>query len=435
VERNCTNGSELPVDWFAELLRLLGGHVHRTHGGYTAQCPAHPDASPSLSLGTGREGQLLAKCFSGCRITAVLEAVNCSTTHLVMVSPLTAAQHAATVTPAPVFPPVKATPGGAGGRLDLTAWTVHAEHPYGDKWVLARLRHNVTGEKTQRWLTRAGDRWVPGRLDVPAGGLPAYRAQEVTAAAGPVLVVESESSADTAWTMGLPATTWPGGAQDARNYRDALRAVTWGRDVIVCPDNDPPGRRAVVTLRKALTGYAASIRTVDPRDVLTDCPEHADARDVLEVFGPAPFLTGHPPTTIHAHEPATTTDAAQLRCDVCGAEGARRHLNATTCRDHAPTHTNPAATAPTPAPAPVTDAACEACGRVPMSGHLNTDLECGTCADACACGHTTSAHPDTGARACVACDCPAYTQTHLGTPSTYTRALLEHRGITGRNTA
>jgi hypothetical protein len=40
-----------------------------------AQCPAHDDWNPSLSI-TGIEGQVLAYCHAGCPIEAVLDALN-----------------------------------------------------------------------------------------------------------------------------------------------------------------------------------------------------------------------------------------------------------------------------------------------------------------------------------------------------------------------
>ena len=43
----------------------------RTRGGWLACCPAHDDASPSLSIGEGDAGQLLLHCFAGCRFEEI----------------------------------------------------------------------------------------------------------------------------------------------------------------------------------------------------------------------------------------------------------------------------------------------------------------------------------------------------------------------------
>lgn len=44
-------------------------------GGFLAQCPAHDDRHPSLSIDVGDSGTLLLKCFSGCPQEAVIDAL------------------------------------------------------------------------------------------------------------------------------------------------------------------------------------------------------------------------------------------------------------------------------------------------------------------------------------------------------------------------
>src|SRR5262249_32479175 len=48
----------------AELTHLLGGRWHGWYG--MAKCPAHDDRNPSLSIGEGKDGQVLVNCFAGC---------------------------------------------------------------------------------------------------------------------------------------------------------------------------------------------------------------------------------------------------------------------------------------------------------------------------------------------------------------------------------
>ena len=43
--------------------------------GYTAKCPAHKDRSASLSIAEGRDGRALVKCFAGCEVLAVVQAL------------------------------------------------------------------------------------------------------------------------------------------------------------------------------------------------------------------------------------------------------------------------------------------------------------------------------------------------------------------------
>ena len=55
------------------LARLEG--VRRVGRGFVARCPAHPDKNPSLSLGVGADGRVLLKCFAGCDLDAILDAL------------------------------------------------------------------------------------------------------------------------------------------------------------------------------------------------------------------------------------------------------------------------------------------------------------------------------------------------------------------------
>jgi hypothetical protein len=55
------------------IARALGGR--RSGDGWLCRCPAHDDRDPSLSLGIGADGRLLAHCFAGCDFVAVVAAL------------------------------------------------------------------------------------------------------------------------------------------------------------------------------------------------------------------------------------------------------------------------------------------------------------------------------------------------------------------------
>ena len=55
------------------ITRALGGTWRGQNG--LACCPAHEDRSPSLSLGIGADGRLLAHCHAGCPYQAVMDAL------------------------------------------------------------------------------------------------------------------------------------------------------------------------------------------------------------------------------------------------------------------------------------------------------------------------------------------------------------------------
>src|SRR6516225_5908280 len=62
------------------LSRLRG--VRRSQHGWLACCPAHHDGEPSLSIGLGDEGHILLKCFAGCSLERIVEAMGISVVEL-----------------------------------------------------------------------------------------------------------------------------------------------------------------------------------------------------------------------------------------------------------------------------------------------------------------------------------------------------------------
>src|SRR5579859_1820423 len=63
--------SDTPVE--TVLTRLKG--VRTSLHGWKACCPAHADREPSLSIGLGEQGQVLLKCFAGCSLERIVEAM------------------------------------------------------------------------------------------------------------------------------------------------------------------------------------------------------------------------------------------------------------------------------------------------------------------------------------------------------------------------
>ncbi len=49
--------------------------VQPSHGGWTAECPAHEDQTPSLSVAEGAGGRVLVHCHVGCTAEAICQAV------------------------------------------------------------------------------------------------------------------------------------------------------------------------------------------------------------------------------------------------------------------------------------------------------------------------------------------------------------------------
>ena len=64
-----------------QVLSHLKG-VRTSMRGWRACCPAHADRKPSLSIGLGEQGQVLLKCFAGCSLERIVEAMGLTMTDL-----------------------------------------------------------------------------------------------------------------------------------------------------------------------------------------------------------------------------------------------------------------------------------------------------------------------------------------------------------------
>ncbi len=67
----------------AETLLAHLDKVRRTGPGrWVACCPAHEDRHPSLAVGEGDDGRTVLKCFAGCTVHEVVQAVGLSVSDL-----------------------------------------------------------------------------------------------------------------------------------------------------------------------------------------------------------------------------------------------------------------------------------------------------------------------------------------------------------------
>jgi hypothetical protein len=147
-------------------------------------------------------------------------------------------------------------------------WLIVATYDYTDEHG-ELLYQTVRFEPKDFRQRRPGPRgewiWKKGRRQV------LYRLPEVLEAPI-VFVVEGEKDVETLRSHGFVATTNAGGAKAPwlPAFTDSLR----GREVILIPDNDPPGRTRVLTIAHALLGAAARLLIL----------ELEDGKDVTEWF-------------------------------------------------------------------------------------------------------------------------------------------------------
>ncbi len=90
-----------------------------------------------------------------------------------------------------------------------------------------------------------------------------------------VCIVEGEKDVETLFSLGMVATCNVGGAG---KWLEAYSEHFNGKDVILCPDNDDPGRKHMEDVAKSLEGKVKSLRKI------LIPPPHKDASDFITSF-------------------------------------------------------------------------------------------------------------------------------------------------------
>lgn len=237
----------------AELAERIRQHGRAVRGGptqWTAQCPAHDDQSPSLSIGTGTDGIPLVHCQAGCPTEEVLDAVG--------------------LTMADLMP----------DRDQPERPRVVATYPYHDERgrLLYEVRRIEPGPDGRKKSFRP---YLPGASRAGLGNARRvlYRLPEVIQAAKQgrtIYVCEGEKDVDALVSRGLVATCNPGGAGRGK-WKAEYSSYLAGAHVIVIADRDEPGIEHARAVADSLTSHAASVRIMLP----AVSHEHADVSDHL----------------------------------------------------------------------------------------------------------------------------------------------------------
>jgi putative DNA primase/helicase len=199
--------------------------ARRSGSTWMAKCPAHDDRSPSLAIRESK-GKALVHCHAGCKqcdVIAALKALG-------------------------LWESEKRDPGRR----------VFKTYDYCDEY--GQLLYQVVRFEPKDFVQRhpngrGGWIWKKGPRQV------LYHLAEVLQSAI-VFVVEGEKDVETLRCHGFAATTNAGGA-DAP-WLPAFTEALAGREVILIPDNDGPGRKRVLRIARALLGNAARIVVWEP---------------------------------------------------------------------------------------------------------------------------------------------------------------------------
>lgn len=247
------------LDRVLAALAEQGKTVIPRNGQYSAQCPAHDDRTPSLSISQGTEGALV-NCQVGCDVRDVVAALNLTLKDLFDVPQERASNPSRVVAEyeytdergALLFVKQRVEPGKDGRRKDFK---IYRPLPGGQKaWGLKGV--------DQRPLYR----------------LP--RVAEAVAKGERVFIVEGEKCVAAAERAGAVATcNFDGAAKPGQRtkwrpeYSEALKDA----HVVIVADNDDAGYAHARAAADDLKGKAASVRVVRGQvDV-----EHADLFDHL----------------------------------------------------------------------------------------------------------------------------------------------------------
>jgi putative DNA primase/helicase len=203
----------------AQVIQAL--EAKRVGASWMARCPSHDDRNPSLSIRES-QGKLLVHCHAGCTQRDVIGAL-------------------------------KARGLWQSRKRDSDRGVIVAAYDYIDEYgelLYQVIRYEPKGFAHRRPDSRGGWIWKKHARQV------LYRLPEVLEAPI-VFVTEGEKDAETLRGYGFVATTNAGGA-DAPwlpQYTEALR----GREVILVPDADVPGRQRVLKIARALLGETARL--------------------------------------------------------------------------------------------------------------------------------------------------------------------------------
>jgi hypothetical protein len=239
-----------------------------------ARCPAHDDRTPSLSIAQGDDGRVLLKCHAGCTHQAIAAALGIEARELFPPR---------TDTPVPATAPARTA--REFGSAEEAAETYRARYgkesarwtyrdALGEPIGLVLRWNRKDGEKDYRPVWRFGERW---RHALPATR-PLYGLDRMAdAPEARVFVVEGEKCAEMVWTLGLPATTSPGGSSAPKKGDWSPLA---GREVMVLPDADEPGRKFAAQVMECLVA-------LDPpaKACTVALPGLGNREDVVEFVG------------------------------------------------------------------------------------------------------------------------------------------------------
>ena len=296
-----------PIDRILDAVqRTTGFHPRQSQSDWRAQCPAHDDKQPSLSISEGQDGRVLMYCHAGCETLSVVTAIGMEMCDLmpqtggaVGETPLTPQKYEVSPTtegrdsPKRTFPDAEMAVGNLEQHLGEMSrlWTYRDINGTPVGMVVRWDRDD--GGKEIRPIARHNDGWTITAMPRPR---PLYRLNEVWEALAngcrTVLIVEGEGVADCGQAIidaideepVVTVTTWAGGSSSVEASDWSVLAVA-DLQVIIIPDHDDPGRKAASTLTSELERLSPRplIKVTTLADLWPEVPEGGDLVDYADM--------------------------------------------------------------------------------------------------------------------------------------------------------
>lgn len=225
----------------------------KTAKGVMVRCPAHEDGKASLQIGQASDGKILLHCFAGCDIVDVLCALRLTMKDLFPNEPARKFI---------VPPPTKTS------KPDTTPAVIEKIYSYQN--ALGEEKYQAIRMKPksfrQRHKSENGE-WV-WNMDGVERVL--YRMPEIQKAQT-VVVVEGEKDVENLVIIGFQATCNVGGAG---KWLDGYTETLAGKDVILCGDNDEPGRKHIEMVFDSICGHAKSVKIIKMPEGIKDASDY-----------------------------------------------------------------------------------------------------------------------------------------------------------------
>ncbi len=286
-----SNIGPLDLEIIAELLPK----AKRYGSGYMACCPVHDDSTPSLSLNVGSNGKLLAKCFAGCSFAEIMKGLEGITGGGILIKPQSNSKLKAEVNESnrraviniwsqckPVTPgdsvhtyltetrriPLESIPADIRFHAHLEYWIPEGNRHrlFGCFPAMVAAFRNIRGEIVGVHQTYLSDDSI--KLNQAYPKLAARKVRSVSTelmrGAGirlghPMETLVIGEGVETSLAASLLAG-FPSWAAYCANNLAAMQIPDAVRRVIICVDNDAPGKRSSRALGERLRGEGRRVQ-------------------------------------------------------------------------------------------------------------------------------------------------------------------------------